>query len=144
MGYFGLFAVDHIQPGAFIIEYIGELVTPDEARERHGQGHADNYILSARVPFDGVNSTTTIVDARHHGNAARFANHSCSPNAVLVPVHVDNHYPRIALFAKQPIAPNEEIVYAYGTGVDGLSDTPCLCQSLNCVGFMPCELLKSQ
>jgi len=141
-GFFGLFAVDHIQRGAFIIEYIGELVTPGEARGRHAQGHGDNYILAARVHFDGVNTsatTTTIVDARHQGNAARFANHSCSPNAALIPVHIDNHHPRIALFAKRQIAPTEEIVYAYGTGVDGLSDTPCLCQSSSCVGFMPRE-----
>ena len=33
---------------------------------------------------------------------------------MLVPVHIENEYPRIALFAKKFIPPDTEIVYNYG------------------------------
>jgi len=72
-----------------------------------------NYILSVKEVFQDV-QIDTIVDARYKGNAARFANHSCVPNCILVPIHVENEFPRIALFAKKFIPPDFEITYNYG------------------------------
>ena len=78
---------------------MGELLTKEDAKDRHKSGHNDNYILHARENFQKEESFTTIIDARYKGNAARFANHSCQPNAQLIPIHIDNEYPRIGLFA---------------------------------------------
>ena len=100
----------------FKVEYTGELLTKDEARERIAKIEENkemNYILSVKEVYQNA-QIETVVDARHKGNAARFANHSCSPNAVLIPIHVENEFPRIALFAKMFIPPDVEITYNYG------------------------------
>ena len=82
---------------------MGELLNKEDAKDRHKLGHSDNYILYARENFQKEESFTTIIDARYKGNAARFANHSCQPNARLIPIHIDNEYPRIGLFAIRDI-----------------------------------------
>ena len=64
---FGLFAEEFIPKGAFIIEYMGELLSRDEAKVRHESMHNDNYILSAKEHFSGDNHIMTIVDARNKG-----------------------------------------------------------------------------
>lgn len=60
-----------------------------------------------------------LVVSPHGGaNVAIFANHSCDPNMVIVPVfgaHIqDAGYPDLAFFAKRDIMPGEELCWNYG------------------------------
>lgn len=100
-----------------------------------------NYILSVRENFTNDHEVGCIVDASRIGNGARFANHSCKPNAKLVPIHVENEYPRIGLFATRPIEPGEEITYNYGDECSILGDTKCECKARDCRGFLPKDSL---
>ncbi|CAG5084343.1 Oidioi.mRNA.OKI2018_I69.PAR.g10617.t1.cds [Oikopleura dioica] len=98
-----------------------------------------NYILSLKEVFGNEEEETVHIDAGRLGNAARFANHSCSPNAKLYPVRVENDIARIALFALRFIEPGEEITYDYGSAESTLSDRKCHCGSRNCRLFMPSD-----
>ena len=64
----------------------------DIQKEENGEM---NYILSVNENFTNDHEVGCIVDASKIGNGARFANHSCKPNAKLVPIHIENDYPRI-------------------------------------------------
>ena len=97
---FGLFSTIDITEDSFIIEYIGELITKDEASLRvkkvsdhnktsysndiqNEENGEMNYILSVNENFTNDHEVGCIVDASKIGNGARFANHSCKPNAKL-------------------------------------------------------------
>ena len=92
----GLFAMEPIPKGKKIIEYIGRVLTgePDDATS--GQ-----YIfnLSKKVDIDGA----------PRWNTARYANHSCRPNA-----ESDVQKGHVWIKSKRPIMTGEEIVYDYG------------------------------
>jgi SET domain-containing protein len=53
-----------------------------------------------------------VLDARQRGNTLRFANHSAEPNAEARITMVDGDH-RVAIYAKEDIAPGEEIFYNY-------------------------------
>ena len=155
---FGLFSTIDITEGSFIIEYIGELITKDEAslRVKKVCGHNKisysndiqkeengemNYILSVNENFTNDHEVGCIVDASQIGNGARFANHSCKPNAKLVPIHVENEYPRIGLFSTRQIESGEEITYNYGDEFSILGETKCQCKTRDCRGYLPKDSL---
>ena len=96
-----------------------------------------NYILSVKENYTNNLEIGCIVDASRIGNGARFANHSCRPNAKLIPIHVENEYPRIGLFAIRHIEPGEEITYNYGDEHSILGETKCQCNARECRGFLP-------
>ncbi len=107
----GLFAVEKIPAKRFIIEYWGKLVTDDEAEKIGGR-----YLFELENGFTIVGTT--------HANKARYANHSCKPNAE---VHITGN--RVFLFSLAPILPGEEIVYDYGKEYFNAFIKPkgCLC-----------------
>ena len=141
----GLRTRQHIPAGSFVIEYMGEVIGPSQASQLLKSRQAEsNYIMFLREHFPLDHSVvTTIIDARNYSNSARFVNHSCEPNLVVLPVRIDNMVPHAALFAKRDIAPNEELSYDYSghhadTGASAVaSDRSCLCESANCRGFLP-------
>ena len=92
----GLFAVEPIRRGKFIIEYWGKLVRWDDV---------DN--LQNKYLFD-LNKRWAI-DGAPRGNTARYINHSCKPNAE--PYGVKG---KIKIYARRTIQPGEEITYDYG------------------------------
>ncbi len=69
----GCYAAEPIPAGAFIIEYTGEWVPAEEAYRREADP-ARPGIYTFWTGDEGA------VDGLHGGNAARFINHSCSPN----------------------------------------------------------------
>ena len=95
----GLFATAAIKKGAFILEYSGPRITHAESLRREARG--------ARYMFE-LNSRWT-VDGSVRSNVARYANHSCRPNA-----ESDIVKGKVILRAIRTIAPGDEITYDYG------------------------------
>ncbi|XP_076236591.1 histone-lysine N-methyltransferase SETMAR [Calliopsis andreniformis] len=137
----GLFTNTKIKKGQFICEYAGEVIGIEEARRRvEANKTCMNYVI---VVFEHIGDKTivTCIDPKYFGNIGRYSNHSCEPNANLVPIRVEGLVPRLCLFASKDIEMNEEITFNYADGVTNsvhhLSDTPCLCGSNNCFGYLP-------
>lgn len=143
-----------IERGDFVAEYNGELISAEQACRRIAE-HVDspNYILIVSEHFAAIGRrVTTICDARSAQCHARYINHSCEPNLVLVPVRVDSfRYPRLAFFATRCIPAMEELTFDYAsvqlqseacsttlTTVE-LGERPCECGSTCCRGFLPFE-----
>lgn len=92
----GLFALAPIKKGTTIIEYIGERITTSEGDERDNR-----YMFNVNTKWD--------IDGSPRYNTARYANHSCRPNAEAI-----NRRGRIFIVAKKNIEVGEEITYHYG------------------------------
>jgi uncharacterized protein len=95
----GLFATDVIARGAFIVEYTGPRISNAEAEQREARGARYMYEISRRWTVDGSPRT----------NIARYANHSCRPNA-----ESDVVKGKVILRAIKTIKPGDEITYDYG------------------------------
>jgi len=99
----GAFATRRIRPGQRVVEYTGERVSPDVADARYdeeGMGRHHTFLFTL--------DDDTVVDGARGGNESRFINHSCDPNCEAV---IEKG--RIWIFAKRPIAPDEELTYDY-------------------------------
>lgn len=102
-------ALETIPRGAFVCEYVGELISDAEADIRED----DSYL------FDLENSDGEIfcIDARFYGNVSRFINHLCDPNLMPIRVFIDHHdkrFPRLAYFSTKEIVAGEELGFDYG------------------------------
>src|SRR4051812_8624720 len=77
-----------------------------------------------------------IIDATT-GSAARFVNHSCSPNCRMIKWIVEGK-PRMALFAgDNPIMTGDELTYDYNFDPFSAKNVQeCRCGSDNCRGFL--------
>ncbi|KAL3156352.1 Histone-lysine N-methyltransferase setd2, variant 2 [Trebouxia sp. C0009 RCD-2024] len=104
----GLKAAEDITPGSLVVEYIGELISPDKAEERCGryeeQGIKHLYFLQTRCG--------ALIDATMKGNEARFINHSCEPNCQAEYWTVEGRE-RVGIFAINLICEGQEITYDY-------------------------------
>lgn len=73
----GVKTIEHIKPNTFVTEYVGEVITSDEA-ERRGQEYdeqGETYLFD--LDFNDDNAPFTI-DAAKYGNISHFFNHSVS------------------------------------------------------------------
>ena len=102
----GLFTKHALKRGDFVHEYVGEVISQEEA-ERRG-----------RI-YDKVNrsflfnlSSDYVVDASRKGNKTKYANHSSKPNCFTKMVTV-NGDSRIGLFAKCDIEAQSELFFDY-------------------------------
>lgn len=77
--------------------------------------------------------TDSMIDSGLHGSAARFANHSCSPNAQIRKWNVDG-LPRLGLFAIDFIPAGTEVTYDYDLFESTKLQT-CFCGADLCRGF---------
>jgi SET domain-containing protein len=111
---FGLFATRPIKKRSRIAEYKGPLLTTKQALKAETRGNRYLYEINSRWTIDG--------SAR--SNIARYANHSCNPNADTIAVKR-----RVFIIALRNIKPGEEITYDYGRdylkNVIGLSYCQC-------------------
>ncbi|VVC44969.1 Hypothetical protein CINCED_3A004403 [Cinara cedri] len=119
-----------IPQGTFVCEYIGEIITDQKANDLK----EDSYLFNLENP--GADQLYCI-DAYNYSNVSRFINHSCDPNLLSVRSFINHHdkrFPRIAFFATQNIAPNEQLYYDYGAAfwkIKGELFT-CKCGKPNC------------
>lgn len=78
-----------LEAGSFVCEYVGEVISTNEAKQRHKAYDEEhrNYLIVIREHFSSTNRIMrTNIDGTSVGNIARFFNHSCEPN--LIPVLV--------------------------------------------------------
>jgi len=108
----GLFATRRIPKGKKIVEYTGPRVPNEIVDKSNGK-----Y-------FFGVTKKWSI-DGSGRDNLARYANHSCAPNAEAI-ITSNN---RVWIWSRKTIQPGEEIVYDYGKEYfDGIiKDIGCKC-----------------
>ncbi|KAL7128088.1 hypothetical protein ABFS83_14G293000 [Erythranthe nasuta] len=127
----GLLADQNMKAGRFIIEYCGEVISSEKARQRsqtyETQGLKDAYIICLDANY--------FIDATKKGSVARFINHSCQPNCETRKWTVLGET-RVGIFAKNDIAVGTELAYDYNFEWYGGATVRCLCGSPNCSLFL--------
>ncbi|XP_011294066.2 histone-lysine N-methyltransferase ash1 [Musca domestica] len=120
-----------IPKGTYILEYVGEVVTEREFKDRMASIYLNDthhYCLH----LDGG----LVIDGHRMGSDCRFVNHSCEPNCEIQKWSV-NGLSRMALFAKRPIQEGEELTYDYNFSLFNPSEgQPCRCNTPNCRGVI--------
>lgn len=150
---FGVKALEPIQRNSFVCEYVGEILTADEARHRTRllSPSNTNFIMTVNEHLE-CRREVTYIDPIYKGNVGRFVNHSCDPNLFLIPVRVDHSYPRVAMFALRDIDVDEELSYDYANDFSHASNSNamdvsparnsksrCFCESVNCRNYLPMD-----
>ena len=128
----GVFALQDLAEGETLIEYVGEVISWDEAQDRHPHDPQDpNHTFYFHVNEDRV------IDALFGGNSSRWINHSCNPNC-----EADEDNDRIFIKAIRNIQAGEELNYDYGLIIDEpytkklKAEYPCWCGAKNCRGTL--------
>lgn len=125
----GVFALTPIKKGEKIIEYKGEIITWEEADERHPHDPNDPFHTFFFQLEDGL----LVIDGGVKGNSARWINHSCDPNT-----QTEEENGRVFIYALRNIKSGEEITYDYHLVLDEeLTDElkesyACRCGSKKC------------
>ena len=128
----GVIATRDIPAGERLIEYVGDVITPREADERYPWDEDKPH----HTFLFSVNNRK-IIDAAHHGNMARWINHSCDPNC-----EADEDEGRVFIKALRNIQAGEELNYDYGLIIDERytrklkAEYPCWCGAYSCRGTL--------
>ncbi|XP_014899870.1 histone-lysine N-methyltransferase ASH1L isoform X1 [Poecilia latipinna] len=125
----GIRTKEPLRAGQFIIEYLGEVVSEQEFRNRMmEQYHNGHYCLNL--------DSGMVIDSFHMGNEARFINHSCEPNCEMQKWSVNGVY-RIGLFALKDIHSGTELTYDYNFHSFNTEEQQvCKCGSESCRGII--------
>lgn len=127
----GIRASANIPFGEFILEYVGEVLDPDEFENRATEYSKDKnqhyYFMSLR--------SDAVIDATLKGNISRFINHSCEPNAETQKWTVNGEL-RIGFFSKRMILAGEEITFDYQFQRYGKEAQKCFCEAPSCRGWL--------
>ncbi|GIY34584.1 histone-lysine N-methyltransferase Su(var)3-9 [Caerostris extrusa] len=84
----GLKTLESIAKGQFVLEYLGEIITTEEAEKRDLS--CNNNVCTYLFDLDfGMQNCKYTIDARHCGNASHFMNHSCDPNLQVFAVWIE-------------------------------------------------------
>ncbi|RCV07355.1 hypothetical protein SETIT_1G237500v2 [Setaria italica] len=143
----GLRPAEKLPRGAFVCEYVGEILTNIELYERNNQltgkaKHTYPVLLNADWGTEGVlkDEEALCLDGTFYGNVARFINHRCfDGNIIDIPVEIetpDHHYYHVAFFTTREVDAFEELTWDYGIDFDDV-DHPvkafkCHCGSEFC------------
>ncbi len=124
----GIFALRDLAVGEDVIEYVGEIISWDEALARHPHDPSQpNHTFY--FSLDGGR----VIDANVGGNAARWINHSCNPNC-----EASEDEGRVFIRPLRRIRAGEELSYDYGLILDEpltpklKAEYACWCGSTNC------------
>lgn len=127
----GLAAAEFIPSGSFVLEYVGEILTENQRKQRVRDieriGKRDYYLARLSRGPKGLT-----LDGGAKGNLARFINTSCNPNCVM---HewIDGSMSRLGLFATEDIFEGRELSLEYFSILGGNID--CECGSTSCVSI---------
>ncbi|KAK8630528.1 hypothetical protein V6N13_079318 [Hibiscus sabdariffa] len=138
----GLRTLEKLPKGAFVCEFVGEILTISELYTRNREKHASPVLLDAYWGLTGVSmdEEALCLDATCYGNVARFINHRCfDANLIEIPVEVESpdlHYYHLAFFTTREVEALEELTWDYGLDFGDL-DHPvkqfqCRCGSTFC------------
>lgn len=111
----GVKAMQKIKAGTFVMEYVGEVISNEEAEIRGKTYDSVGRTYLFDLDFNGDDCPFT-VDAAVYGNVSHFVNHSCDPNLEVYSVWIntlDPRLPRIALFSRRDIEKGEELTFDY-------------------------------
>lgn len=128
----GVFAVQDILEGEVLIEYIGQIISWQEAQDRHPHDP-----LQPNHTFYFHIDENRVIDAYFGGNSSRWINHSCAPNCF-----ANEQEGRIFITALRGISAGEELNYDYGLMLDERytqklkAEYPCFCNSAQCRGTL--------
>jgi len=122
----GLFATKPIKKRTIIVEYKGRRITNAEADRLEAQNSRYMYELNTRWTVDGSSRS----------NVARYANHSCRPNAesdvLLGPRAQGRRGGMVIIRAIRNIQPGDEITYDYGKDYFDGFIKPIGCKCVKC------------
>ena len=128
----GVYATRDIAAGDTIIEYLGDIITWEEAQARHPHDPSDpNHTFYFHI------DETRVIDALYGGNSSRWINHSCDGNC-----QADERDGRIFIQAVRDIAAGEELHYDYGLIIEERytpklkAQYPCWCGAATCRGTL--------
>ncbi|VVC37627.1 Post-SET domain,AT hook, DNA-binding motif,AWS domain,SET domain,SRI, Set2 Rpb1 interacting [Cinara cedri] len=127
---YGVFALEDIPSGAFIDEYMGEVIGQHEMINRMKTKLYLNNNYMVQLQHD------EIIDATRKGNITRFINHSCNPNCVAEKWNVLGES-RMGFFCNRSVKTGEEITFDYSFEIfGGGPEQKCFCGSSNCRGYI--------
>ena len=110
----GVFALQDIAAGEVLVEYTGEIISWQEAQDRHPHDPSQpNHTFYFHVDEDRV------IDANYGGNSARWINHSCDPNCFAEELNYD-----YGLIIEERYTPKLKAEY------------PCWCGAATCRGTL--------
>jgi SET domain-containing protein len=111
----GLFAARDYKKGELVIEYVGKIVSEEEAQRIGGK-----YLFELNDKWN--------IDGKGRENIARYINHSCKPNCF---PELNDEETRIFIYTKRSIAAGEEFTYNYGKSHFNIEIKPhgCRCES---------------
>ncbi|XP_075464260.1 histone-lysine N-methyltransferase ASH1L isoform X3 [Ascaphus truei] len=127
----GIRTKEPLKSGQFIVEYLGEVVSEQEFRNRmieQYHNHSDHYCLNL--------DSGMVIDSYRMGNEARFINHSCDPNCEMQKWSVNGVY-RIGLYALKDMPAGMELTYDYNFHSFNVEKQQlCMCGSERCRGII--------
>ncbi|GAV83001.1 SET domain-containing protein/Pre-SET domain-containing protein/WIYLD domain-containing protein [Cephalotus follicularis] len=143
----GLRTLQNLPKGAFICEYVGEILTNTELYQRNMQNTGnERHTYPVTLDADWGSERTLrdedalCLDATFCGNVARFINHRCfDANLIDIPVEVetpDRHYYHLAFFTSRDVSALEELSWDYGIDFSDhnhpVKAFQCCCGSKSC------------
>lgn len=127
----GAFATRRIARGERIVEYRGEVITPEESDRRYPwDDGVRHHTFLFTVDEDRV------IDGQYGGNSSRYINHSCDPNCEAI-IEEDG---RVWFYALRPIREGDELTFDYHYILEERHTPankklyPCRCGTKKCRG----------
>lgn len=123
---YGLFTAEDMAADAFVLEYIGELITHDEGVRREARrGDVFNQESNASYLFTLLEQDGIWVDAAIYGNLSRYINHASEHdkrgcNITPKILYVNGEF-RIRFTAMRDIKAGEELFFNYGENFPNLT-----------------------
>uniref|UniRef100_W8BZJ9 Histone-lysine N-methyltransferase n=1 Tax=Ceratitis capitata TaxID=7213 RepID=W8BZJ9_CERCA len=128
-----------VRKGEYVCEYVGEIITSEEANDRGQTYDAIGRTYLFDLDYNTSGESVYTIDAALYGNVSHFINHSCNPNLAVFPFWINNldiNMPRLAFFSLRPIKAGEELTFDYvRTDYENLSaaeKVSCRCGAENC------------
>ncbi|XP_018462706.2 LOW QUALITY PROTEIN: putative histone-lysine N-methyltransferase ASHH4 [Raphanus sativus] len=137
---YGIAADEDINPGEFIIEYVGEVIDDKTCEERllKMKHKVETNFYLCQINW------SMVIDSTYKGNKSRYFNHSCNPipNTEMHKWIIDGET-RIGIFAIRYITNGENLTYDYQFVQFG-ADQDCYCGAACCRKMLGSEASKAK